>query len=464
MANINVPTALPADGSAVPFGPYCTANDVSIVTADGTTLADHLTVHLDRLDPQTVPYVNAWMALIGGTKRVEKYWRTKEYRLITPGAPKAVRAPRQPRVPGSSRRSRKASPTLLVVREEPQPVQAPTATVVVEVEPLVVTPTPTVLTPLPQAGQKSRATKKRIDGADYVIVGGITVTAADYATMLDSVDAVNAGQVGSIVVTGPSGTAKTLMVEAFAAHVGLPFVKVDGGNVRSADDWFGTLVQDPNTRVWSWHWNEFGSALLRGDACLVLLDEANRAENAAALNAVMGLLDKTGQAFVPAAMTTVHRPAGMLVVATANKGAEYVGTVPFDAAVTQRFGAGVRLDYLPAKVEVEVVTSLTDVSAATAERLVNMATQQRGLKDDISQFPSGVGISTRMLVDIAGRIVRETKRTGKDEDPRPAIRSSFNAQFDVEDEKALVNVLDSHFPASGNDTLDVDTSSITEGA
>jgi MoxR-like ATPase len=335
---------------------------------------------------------------------------------------------------------------------------------VVEVEPLVVTPTPTVLTPLPQPGQKSRATKKRIDGADYVIVGGITVTAADYATMLDSVDAVNAGQVGSIVVTGPSGTAKTLMVEAFAAHVGLPFVKVDGGNVRSADDWFGTLVQDPNTRVWSWHWNEFGSALLRGDACLVLLDEANRAENAAALNAVMGLLDKTGQAFVPAAMTTVHRPAGMLVVATANKGAEYVGTVPFDAAVTQRFGAGVRLDYLPAKVEVEVVTSLTDVSAATAERLVNMATQQRGLKDDISQFPSGVGISTRMLVDIAGRIVRETKRTGKDEDPRPAIRSSFNAQFDVEDEKALVNVLDSHFPASGNDTLDVDTDSITEGA
>lgn len=460
MANINVPT-LPVDGSEGQYGPYCVASTTRIGSSGshypvGRTFASTdptLDIRLDSLDPVVLPYVNAWLRAVAAGVQVEKYWRTKEYRLIgakaatkvvTPRAEKAKPAPVAATVPVAT------VPVAVAV-----PVIAPT----IVVEPNVATSAvPVLTTPLPAPAKKVSAKKVKHDGETYVQVGDITVPAADFDTFTDAVAAVAAGQVASIVITGPSGTAKTLLVEAFAAHVGMPFVKVDGGNVRSADDWFGTLVQDPNTRVWSWHWNAFGSALLNGDACIVLLDEANRAENAAALNAVMGLLDSTGSAYVPAAMTTVRKPLGMLVVATANKGAEYVGTVPFDAAVTQRFGHGVRLTYLPPKVEASVIAGLTGVDPDIATRLVAMASQQRGLKDDVSQFPSGVGVSTRMLVDIANRVVRS-----KTSDPRPAIRSNFNAQFEDEDEKALLNVLDTHFPLSGNDTLDVDTSSITEG-
>jgi hypothetical protein len=143
-------------------------------------------------------------------------------------------------------------------------------------------------------------------------------------------------------------------------------------------------------------------------------------------------------------------------VVTANVGAEYVGTQEMDAAVLQRLGIGVRLDYLTPAVETEVLLDLTGCDKALAKKLVAMANHQRPLKDDMMAFPSGTGISTRMLVGIADRI------TKKGRDPRDVIDSAFEAQFKVEDMTQLTIVVDTYFPRTANDTLDVDVSAINE--
>ena len=67
----------------------------------------------------------------------------------------------------------------------------------------------------------------------------------------------------------------------------------------------------------------------------------------------------------------------------------------------------------------------------------------------------GAGVS--MLCYIGSRVVDRGR------DIRAAIDSCFEAQFDPEDHTALDVIVDQHFPRSGNTTLDVDTTAITEG-
>jgi len=451
VANINVPAL--AGSAVIPYGPYCKATEHYIglqgtvgylanMRNDGT--AD---VNLRNLDSLTVPYVNAWLAAVGSTQKVEKYWRTKEYRVVStaPNAPRAAKPSVKRSIPTVAA---PAAPAVVA------PVAPVTPEPTVEV---AVTPQPVMSSVIPAPDPRVTVKHKRYDGAEYVHIGPVVTPVEDHATLEDALAGVRAGQNVSVVITGPSGTAKTLLVKAFAASVGLPFIKVDGGGIRTADDWFGALRQDPNTKTWAYQWSPFGTALRDGIECVVLLDEANRSETPAALNAALGLLDETGTHYVADAHVTLRKPKGMLVVVTANKGAEYVGTVPFDAAVTQRFSSGILLDYPPTKVETEVVVDLTGIGADIAARFVALAQQQRAIKDDLSQFPSSVGISTRMLVDTARRIVRSGT------DPRAALLSCFAAQFDPGDRKALINILDSHFPPVANDLLDVDTEAINEG-
>jgi hypothetical protein len=69
-----------------------------------------------------------------------------------------------------------------------------------------------------------------------------------------------------------------------------------------------------------------------------------------------------------------------------------------------------------------------------------MANQQRQHRDDAQQYPSGAIVSTRILLSIAERIaLRNTE-------PRDAVISTLQAQFDPGDDAALSVVIDAFFP------------------
>lgn len=432
------------------------SSHVLAYASDAGTTVD--LARLDAIDPTIagtiVPYVNAFIADTG--QKVERYWRTKLYRLVTVSAPTApgVRtAQKQPKRTLTSFSAPVADPSAgltpfaapapkveAVEVVEPEPVEvAPTVvtTVATTVTQTVVEPESDEDIPglriLPKASVKPA-------GKGWVKVGTVVVRETDLNTLRDAWSLRQSGVPSAVLVTGPSGTAKTALVSAFAASLGVPFLKVDGGSIRTADDWAGAFRQDPNTHVWSHRWSPFARVLRKGEPAIVLIDEVSRTESPQALNALLGLLDWTGSLTVPDSNATLTMPAGVLVIATANIGPEFVGTLPIDGAVRQRFPHGVRMGYPDERIEVALLNDLTGIDPEVGKRLVKMADMQRLNREDPQLYPSGQIISTRVLVDIARRIaVCATE-------PREAVWSTLRAQFDPGDEKALSVCVDTQFP------------------
>ena len=456
-------------GGEYPYGPHMRVlvkdGTVTLVAANDRVVAftkgAGYSVDIKAIGSgEVTPYVNRFIA---GWGKVETYWRTGELRLkaqVSSTAYTSMASSAKVSVPANASVQSVAERT--EQRTAPEPVVEPTPIVVAT--PSVVVATPEVIVerehdfdPIPTVEPKVKAVRRTIKGTKVVTVGTVTVPERFFDDVEDAWQDRDEDRLAAVLVTGPSGTAKTLFIRAFAAYVGVPFIKVDGGAIRTADDWFGGLKQDPNTKTWAFQYSAFGYALKRGIRCIVLLDEANRSETPQALNAVLGLLDGTKSVYISDAREFLRLPKGMLVAVTANKGAEYVGTVPFDAAVTQRFNYGVTFTYPTEDIETTIVHEVTGLGKDEAGRLVRMANQQRPLRGDLVQFPSGTGISTRMLCYIGSRVVDRGR------DIRAAIDSCFEAQFDPEDHTALDVIVDQHFPRSGNTALDVDTTAITEG-
>ena len=96
-------------------------------------------------------------------------------------------------------------------------------------------------------------------GRGYTDVRGIVLPTEDFET-LEDVLASCGGDPAAVLLTGPAGTAKTMLVRAFAAYLGVPYLKIDAGAVRTADDWAGAFRRNTNTKnlgapaVHLWRW------------------------------------------------------------------------------------------------------------------------------------------------------------------------------------------------------------------
>ena len=444
-------------GSIEPYGPHLT---VGVASMGAIVLADRRNeppvalaivdggnpvpfVELGRLDPITVPYVNRLLASTGTV--VIKDWRTLEYRTKVRGnATKAAR-----RAARAAKAAQGFASTLTVtpspaVTSKPKPVQAAPQPVTVKVEPIaaaITMMTEDVEDPIPgmeyPTGRK--VVVKGAGSKGWTSMDGFILKDEALGTLDRAWAARQRGDVGAVLITGPAGTAKTMMVRSFAAKVGARYLKVECATIRSVDDWSGGLKQDPNTKTWAHQWSAFAKALREAKPTVILLDELTRTESTAALNGILGLLDETGTLSVTDANTVLRLPPGIMIVATANIGPEFVGTLPLDGAVRQRFRGGVRMDYPTEALEAKLLCDRHGIARDVADRLVAIADQQRKHRDDAQRFPSGNIISTRTLLGMAAEI-----RDGASH--RDAVWSVLRAQFDPADEPALTVLVDVQFP------------------
>ena len=436
---VTVSTSQPP-GTVVAYGPHCTTGTSStnvgryavLHRKDGLVLAtvteggDLPLVQLGHFDPITVPYVNRFLA--GTGKVIIKDWRTGDYRTKVRRGAKSAKVKATPTVSAPVTAPAFNTPATPVVSEGKGAVITVSAD---EVSTAKAHSIPGMVT-LPKATLKGA-------GRGHSDMGGIIIPNGDLETLTDAWSIRQDGDPAAVLLTGPAGTAKTQLVRAFAAYLGVPYLKVDAGAIRTADDWAGAFRQDPNTKTWAHQWSPFAQAVRLGLPCILHVDELTRTESPAALNAFMGLLDETGTLSVPDANTVLSMPKGILVVATANIGPEFVGTLPLDGAVRQRFPYGVRMTFPAEAAEAKLLVGRTGVSPDIAMALVRMAVQQRLHREDAQQYPSGAIISTRVLLSIA-------KRIAKGRDPRTCVLAGLNAQFDPGDDAALSVVVDSQFP------------------
>jgi MoxR-like ATPase len=393
-------------------------------------------VTLKALTPLTVPYVNLFLAGTGRT--VIKNWRTDAYRIKVAkntnpvGAPEAQPSPAAQHTAAVSDETEERENEAAMVTSSPSG-EGKGAVITISGEER------NALSGIPGIRFYERKPLKGA-GRGYTNVDGVLLRNEHLSVLNAAWNLRQQGKPAATLITGPAGTAKTMLVRAFAASLGVPYLKVDAGAVRTADDWAGTFRQDPSTKTWAHRWSPFAQVLRTGAPCIIHIDELTRTESPAALNAFMGLLDETGTLLVPDANAVLTMPKGILVVATANIGPEFVGTLPLDGAVRQRFPYGIRMAPPAEASEAKLLSDRTGIDNDTATRLVRMAVEQRKHRDDAQLYPSGAIISTRVLLSIAELIGNENVPV------RDAVISTLEAQFDPGDDAALSVLVDSQFP------------------
>jgi MoxR-like ATPase len=423
------------------YGPHCTVNvtgNLAVLSAGGSILAEVLlstgevtVASLDAFTPLTVTPTNVFLSPLA---QIKKNWRTGVYEVkslkgvrVAKPAAKPVKRAAKPAAPAKP----VITPTPAVVAPiaaSPKPVPAPERVETVGADPLA------ALERAPKVAVKPLA-------RGYVRIGEVIAKADQYNRLKVALTVRRAGKPAHVLVTGPAGTAKTRLAEEFAKSEGLPFLKISGQSIRSTDDWFGRIAANPVTGKYEWTPSPFTALMDSKMEAVVLIDEVNRVESDRALNGLFGVLDGTGTHFIVDAGRKVTMPPGILVIATANIGPEFTGTIRMDGAVRDRLSRGIRMAYPPEAVEARLLVDLAGIDLDTANKYVRVANLQRVKRMDPVAYPSRSVISTRVLLDAANDMAIGGA------DAREALWGVLQGRFSPEDEPSLVTALDTQFAA-----------------
>lgn len=436
MANIPKGLLTGSDPAQVtgPYGPTLKVvvnGEVRLKRADGSTLVSWAEgcyhIGVPDLDPSTVPYVNAFVRDHGV---IDKYWRTKAYRFtpvngvtvanaiggqawVTSGTPTGPSY-----VPGSAAPG--ARPVLappIVVAPAP-PLMTPSVPVItlqpapVEAEPAPVAPAPVVPAPRPpkRTAKRKGSTLNAPEG--FVVVPGrngedLVIPERVVSTFNAAVACrFDGGLPAHPIAIGPAGTGKTESVIALAGLAGMEIAGViQCGGIEGPADLYGQTTPDETAphgwrRMPSALWKAFELALANPEVrYCVVLDEVNRVGTQAAQNSMLGALDGTACLSNPATGEMIPLPPNLFVVATANIGVAYSGTIRMDAALMSRWWTNLVFGYLPENVERAIGASIMG-NDEQARYLARAAREVRNAHGQ-DEFRSALVPGTREIVAVA---------------------------------------------------------------
>lgn len=205
-----------------------------------------------------------------------------------------------------------------------------------------------------------------------------------------------------VLMIGPAGCGKTELVGKLATATGRNIARFSFGAMSDPRcSIIGTMHFHPGKGT-VFCMSRFAKAI-QTPRTIVLLDELNRCDRDA-FNLLIPLLD--GQKYLSldeAPDSPVVKVADdVCFIASANVGAEYSGIRSLDAAVRDRFGTQIAMDYPPVEKEMELLLRrYPGISQSHAAQLVDIARQQRRLAGD-GEFECVV--STRMLLAAAEKL------------------------------------------------------------
>ena len=196
-----------------------------------------------------------------------------------------------------------------------------------------------------------------------------------------------------LMLKGPTGCGKSRYVEAMAEQTGRPLITVACHDETSAADLLGRYLIKGGDTVW-----EDGpvTRAVRQGAILYLDEIAEAREDVVVV--LHPLTDHRRQIFVDRHNETLHASKDFMLVVSFNPGYQR-GLKQLKPSTRQRF-VSLSFKYPSEAIEAEIVRKESGADAATAKRLVSLATKVRGLQE----LGLAESVSTRLLVD-AGKLI-----------------------------------------------------------
>jgi len=219
------------------------------------------------------------------------------------------------------------------------------------------------------------------------------VVRKDIVEILKTLDTLRSqGKNINILVTGKQGSGKSSLVNQYCATRRLPLATIEIGRLSEASQIFGYMeAKDGNTYFVP---GLFLDAITT-PGCVIHLQELNRPENDNTLNSIFSVLDDTFRhIWIDELGKYVEVAPGVTFFATLNEGFEFIGTLPLDLALRNRFHIRLDLGYLPQEMEVQILLN-HGLNTMQATELVTFLDNLRNNKQE------PIHISTRDSMNIA---------------------------------------------------------------
>ncbi len=219
----------------------------------------------------------------------------------------------------------------------------------------------------------------------------------DHKRLLSYVEVqAKAGKNINIQVKGPAGCGKSTLPQQYAAARGLPLAVLEVGLLSEASQIFGKVDLRDGQTVYTP--GLFTKAITTPN-CIVHLQELNRPESDKTLNALFSVLDPLQRRiWIDDYQRFITVAPGVVFFASLNEGYEFIGTMPVDEALEDRFQVKLRLDYLPSGAEANLLILRGGLTSDAATEIVNVANQLRTNSNE------QVHVSTRNLLEIANMV------------------------------------------------------------
>ena len=229
-----------------------------------------------------------------------------------------------------------------------------------------------------------------------------------------------------LLLKGPTGSGKSRFVEYIAHQYQIPLITVSCHEETSATDLIGRFIIKGAETIWID--GPLTKAVKAG--AIMYLDEIAEARPDVIV-AIHSLTDHRRQLYIDKLGETFEAHENFLLIASFNPGYQR-GFKELKPSTRQRF-VSISFNYPENKLEAEILSNETGIDADTSNKLVNIGTKIRNLKE--------LGLtetaSTRLLVDAAKLIVSGLPK-------RLSVRHAIIEPLtdDIEISQALADVCD----------------------
>lgn len=223
---------------------------------------------------------------------------------------------------------------------------------------------------------------------------GIYMISKEHSTLLKAVETLsNRGLNCNVLIRGNTGCGKSELVTQFAATHRRPLAVLEIGQLSESKQIFGyTDLRDGETAYIPGLFTQ----AIQTPNCVVHLQEINRPETDKALNAIFSVLDDTFRSvYVDEMQTYVKVAPGVTFFATLNEGYEFIGTMPLDVALENRFEFKLEVGYLPSEIERNILLIKGLLSPDDTTQLLSMVNTLR------QNTETPIHISTRDTINMA---------------------------------------------------------------